>query len=99
MSFLKFKSPFRSRPAGFEALCRSEPRFSHFAQSLFSQQGLGISRNGITKEEDAKLTASIAAFLHLLANHFLSPAAFKALEYLIRKFRCAPASVSRLLAF
>lgn len=75
------------RNSGFEHLCKVDSKFSHFGNSLFSQQGLGISRDQITKEDNEKLNQSISSFMHLLCNHFLTPAAFKALEYLVRKFK------------
>jgi U3 small nucleolar RNA-associated protein 10 len=70
-----------------EALCKSDNRFAPFPESLFSRASLTIARDQLTKEENAQLNTNLGAFLHVLTNHFLAPAAFQALEYCIRRYQ------------
>ena len=74
-------------PAGYEQLCRLDPRFQSFRKTLFGQAALAVDRDQQTAEANAKLDAAIAAFCKLLSGYFLLPAAFKALEYLIRRYK------------
>lgn len=48
---------------------------------------MGLVRDQQTPDVLAKLDAAVHAFCLLLAGHFLAPGAFKALEYLIRKYK------------
>lgn len=73
--------------AGFEQLCRLDARFQPFASTLFSQANLGYVREQQTAEQNAKLDASVLAFCRLLSGYFLLQPAFKALEYLVRRFK------------
>ena len=68
-----------------------DTRFESFQDSLFSQAGIAVNRDQLTKAEIEALDASLGAYLQLLTDHFLSAAAFQTLEYLIRKHRCTPA--------
>lgn len=74
-------------PAGLEQLSGIDSRFQPYSSTLFARSSLSVNREQITKQEDAKLNQQIAALLRLLSNHFLSPACFKVLEYLIRRYR------------
>jgi hypothetical protein len=47
---------------------------------------LTIARDQLTKAENSQLNTNLRAFLHVLTNHFLAPAAFQALEYCIRRY-------------
>jgi U3 small nucleolar RNA-associated protein 10 len=71
--------------AGLEVLVRLDSRFKPFAQSLFSRSSLTVTRDQLTKEENEQLDRSLRAFLQLLSNHLLTPAAFQVLEYCIRR--------------
>lgn len=51
-----------------------------------------------TPEENAKLDASIAAFLRQLSPYFLLKPAAKAMEWLIRRFRVQDFNVEAVLA-
>lgn len=77
----------RDLPIGFERLCSVDTRFEPFQSTLFSQAGLEINRDQRTKTDNEALDASLNAFIRLLTDHFLSVAAFQALEYLIRRYR------------
>ena len=71
------------------SLLRVDARFQPFRQSLFSEATLEFDRSSQPPAAVAKLDASIVAFLRPLQDHFLLPGAFQALEYLVRRFRCA----------
>ncbi len=73
--------------AGLEQLSGIDSRFQPYSGTLFARSSLSVNRDQIAKQEDAKLNQQIAAFLRLLSNHFLAPACFKVLEYLIRRYR------------
>jgi hypothetical protein len=73
--------------AGLEELIRLEPRFRPYRESLFSRAGLALNPDQQTADVLAQLDASIAGFCGLLVNHFLAAPAFKALEYLVRRFK------------
>ena len=73
--------------AGFEQLCRLDPRFQGYRKTLFGQANQTMERDQQTAEVNAKLDASIASFCRLLCSYFLLPAAFQTLEYLIRRFK------------
>ena len=75
--------------AGFRELCDKDSRFEPFAGTLFGQAALDLDRDSRTPDANRKLDASIAAFLALLGAHFLLPAATQALEFLVRRLRCA----------
>ncbi|KAJ3161658.1 HEAT repeat-containing protein 1 [Geranomyces michiganensis] len=61
--------------------------FVDFEQTLFSESFKSLDRTLQTKEDNAKLDQSIARFLRLLSPHFLLQSCFKALEWLLRRFR------------
>lgn len=82
---------------GFDQLCRIDPRFQSYRKTLFSQSTQTLDRDQQTAEIIAKLDASIAGFCHLLSSYFLLPAAFKALEYLIRRFKVNEMNIPALM--
>ncbi|KAJ3340120.1 hypothetical protein HDU93_007345 [Gonapodya sp. JEL0774] len=65
----------------------SNPRFSAFESTLFSPTVKGVDRTQQTKADNAKLDSSIGIFLRILSPYCLDRSAWKALEWLIRKFR------------
>ncbi len=73
--------------AGLEDLCKQEPRFAAFRESLFSQASVALNRDLQTREVNDKIDVTVDSLLLLLSDHFLSPAAFKVLEYLIRRYK------------
>ena len=59
-----------------------------FAQPLLSDQVVrGPGRDQMSKEANASLDKTLAAFLRALSPYFLLKATHKVLEYLIRRFR------------
>ncbi|EFJ42549.1 hypothetical protein VOLCADRAFT_107183 [Volvox carteri f. nagariensis] len=82
---------------GLDELMHLEPRFRPFRESLFSRASLDINPDLQTSEFLSKLSESVHEFCCLLSNHFLSPGAFKALEYLIRRYRANERNVDSLL--
>ena len=81
------RSPPAPLGAGFSELCRLDGRFDAYAKALFSRSASETNRELQDKEANAKLDASLEGFLRLLSGFFLNPAATKALEYLIRRFK------------
>ena len=69
-------------------MCRLDARFKPFAGSLFSRAAITLVRDQLTKEENAKLDASLTAFLRLLSGFYLTSAAFQVLEFLVRRYKC-----------
>jgi hypothetical protein len=57
-----------------------------------------VRRDALTAAENARLDAQLAQFLLLLSPHFLEPACFQVLEYLVRRYsaheRCVPAMMA-----
>ncbi len=85
--------------AGYDQLCRLDARFEPFRSTLFSRAGLSVVREQQSAENNAKLDASMTSFLELLSSYFLLAPAFKALEYLIRRYGCVHAGTAWLGAF
>ncbi len=79
---------FDCAATGHEQLCRLDARFRPFASSLLSRAALSVVREQLTAEESSTLDTTLHAFLCVLTNHFLAPAAFQVLEFFIRKYKC-----------
>ena len=75
------------RAAGYDQLCRLDARFEPFGRTLFATASTSLDRDQQAPEVNAKLDASIDAFCCLLSSYFLLAPAFKALEYLVRRYR------------
>ena len=74
-----------------------DPRFQPYRKTLFSHASQEMARDQQTAEVNAKLDASVAGFCNLLCPYFLLPAAFKALEYLVRRFQVQDHNVAALM--
>ncbi|KAL1304560.1 hypothetical protein AAFC00_003536 [Neodothiora populina] len=72
---------------GFRELCLLDPRFTPFAQNLFSEQSKGEDRGQMTAQENQELDKVIDAFLALVGARILLRPAIKAVEWLVRRFR------------
>eukprot|EP00242_Pyramimonas_sp_CCMP2087_P007317 CAMPEP_0198207958 /NCGR_PEP_ID=MMETSP1445-20131203/11371_1 /TAXON_ID=36898 /ORGANISM="Pyramimonas sp., Strain CCMP2087" /LENGTH=334 /DNA_ID=CAMNT_0043881175 /DNA_START=175 /DNA_END=1175 /DNA_ORIENTATION=- len=72
---------------GFDELCELDGRFQAFSKTLFGRAGLDVNRDLEGKETNDKFDASIKSFLRLLTGNFLLPCAFRALEYLVRRYK------------
>ena len=68
-------------------LSQQDGRLAAFRSTLFSQAGVEYNRDQQTAEANAKLDKSLAAYLQLLADHLLQPAAWQTLEFIVRRFR------------
>jgi hypothetical protein len=77
----------RDCSAGLDRLVRLDSRFKPFASSLLGRSSLTLKRDQMTADENTALDEVLRSFLQLLTNHFLTPAAFQVLEYLIRKYK------------
>lgn len=73
---------------GYRDLCALDSRFLPFAKSLFSEQSKIEDRTQMTKDENKKLDAVLEAFITLVGPKLLLKPAQKALEWLVRRFRC-----------
>ncbi len=73
--------------AGMAELCRLNPAFGALREALFSRAAASFSRDQQQPEALQQLDAAVHEFCSLLTQHFLSAGAFKALEYLIRRFK------------
>ncbi|KAH7389982.1 hypothetical protein BKA66DRAFT_414358 [Pyrenochaeta sp. MPI-SDFR-AT-0127] len=72
---------------GYRDLCALDPRFLHFAKSLFSEQSKVEDRTQMTEKENDRLNAVLEAFITLAGPRLLLKPAEKALEWLVRRFR------------
>lgn len=68
-------------------MCKADRRYAPVTESLFSRASLSVVRDQLTKDENEQLNTHLRAFLRVLVNHFLLPAAFQVLEYCIRKYQ------------
>ncbi|KAJ2600304.1 snoRNA-binding rRNA-processing protein utp10 [Coemansia sp. RSA 1721] len=83
---------------GLSDLCKVDIRFRPYASTLFSEAVKDMDRVLQTKEENNKLDETIRSFLFLMARHFLTKPAGKALEWLIRRFRIQEFNAKDILA-
>ena len=75
--------------AGLDQLCSLDGRFQAYRRTLFGQASLSLDRDAAPPEVAAQLDAALGGFCALLSSYFLLAPAFKALEYLVRKYRRA----------
>jgi hypothetical protein len=72
---------------GLLELIAIDPGLASYERSLFAESALQYSRRMQTAEANQKLDRTVEGFLGVLSRHFLSHAAQKALEFLIRHYR------------
>ncbi|KXZ53244.1 hypothetical protein GPECTOR_7g1138 [Gonium pectorale] len=82
---------------GLDDLIRLEPRFRSYRDNLFSRGSVELNPDLQSAEFLAKVDERVQGFCRLLSNHFLTPAAFKALEYLIRRYKANERNVDALM--
>ncbi|KAI8823046.1 uncharacterized protein EV422DRAFT_585585 [Fimicolochytrium jonesii] len=83
--------------AALTDLCTHNLAFGEFEKSLFSEAFKNLDRSLQTKEENVLIDNTIAKFLRLLSPHFLLQSSFKALEWLIRRFRVNELNVDHMM--
>jgi hypothetical protein len=81
----------------FVQLCRVDPRLERLGARLFDDAAKDMDRDREGKEFNDDIDGVLNAFLRALSPYFLQPVAHKALEWLIRRFRCVSCAVLRLL--
>ena len=74
---------------GFRDLCALDPRFVQFSRSIFSEQSKVEDRTQMSQKENDKLNEVLEAFITMVGPRLLLKPAEKALEWLVRRFRCA----------
>jgi len=73
---------------GFEELCALDSRFSTYSTSIFSEQSKTEEREQMTAAQNRELNVVIGSFLGLVGARLLLKPAQKAVEWLVRRFRC-----------
>lgn len=72
---------------GLLELIAIDPSLASYERSLFAESSLRYSRRMQTAEANQKLDRTMEGLLGVLSRHFLSHAAQKALEFLLRHYR------------
>ncbi|KAI0369251.1 hypothetical protein BV20DRAFT_968110 [Pilatotrama ljubarskyi] len=83
---------------GFLQLKSLQPAVAPFEQHLFSDAAKSLDRTLQPAEQNAKLDATIAAFLPLIGPFLLDPPSGKVLEWLVRRFRIHEFNVEAVVA-
>ncbi|KAI0632952.1 hypothetical protein C8Q77DRAFT_1120632 [Trametes polyzona] len=83
---------------GFLQLKSLQPAVAPFEQPLFSDAAKALDRTLQPKEQNAKLDATIAAFLPLLGPFLLDAPTGKVLEWLVRRFRIHEFNVEAIVS-
>jgi plasmid maintenance system killer protein len=73
---------------GFEELCALDSRFVAYSNSIFSEQSKTEEREQMTAEQNKELDAVLESFLGLVGERLALKPAQKAVEWLVRRFRC-----------
>ena len=82
---------------GLEELKALDPVFSKFEASLFGERTIDLHRSQISQAQNDQLDANIRSFLRVLSPFFMTKAAHKALEWLVRKFRIQELNLDALM--
>ncbi|XP_010486163.1 PREDICTED: uncharacterized protein At3g06530-like [Camelina sativa] len=72
---------------GLEVLGNKDERFKNYMNDLFSHKSREIDRELLSKEENARIDASISSYLRLLSGYLQFRASLETLEYLIRRYK------------
>ena len=86
-----FEDVYRLCYEGYRDLCALDSRFLHFSKSLFSEQSKAEDRAHMTKDENKRLNGVLEAFITLAGPKLLLKPAQKAVEWLVRRFKCVHA--------
>jgi U3 small nucleolar RNA-associated protein 10 len=84
-----FNSLYQICVEGYEELCSLDPRFTAFAQNIFSEQSKSEERGLMTADGNKELDNVLENFLILVTGRLLLKPAQKAVEWVIRRFRYA----------
>lgn len=74
---------------GFRELVELDPAFQKYGRSLFASSSISFDRFLHTKKANDELNRTINNFLGLIGVRLLLKSSLKALEWLVRRFRCA----------
>jgi U3 small nucleolar RNA-associated protein 10 len=80
---------------GFQELCLLDGRFLEFQRNIFSEQSQAEDRTQMTADENTELDKRLELFLGLVGGRLRLTPAIKAVEWLVRRFRCV---LSKLLS-
>lgn len=84
---------------GFQELCLLDARFAEFGRTIFSEQSKSQERTEMTAAQNKELDAVLEAFLALVGSKLLLSPAIKAVDWLVRRFRCDKISLSIFFIF
>lgn len=73
---------------GFRELCLLDPRFAEFGRTIFSEQSKAEDRTQMNATQNKDLDTVIEAFLALVGGRLQLSPAVKAVDWLVRRFRC-----------
>ncbi|PRW61623.1 hypothetical protein C2E21_0211 [Chlorella sorokiniana] len=82
---------------GLDQLCALDGRFHAYRRTLFAAAMAGGDRDTNTADMNKQLDTAVAGFCALLSSYFLLAPAFKALEWLVRKYRVHERNVDDLM--
>ncbi|MDP2438114.1 MAG: hypothetical protein Q8P67_20420, partial [archaeon] len=83
---------------GFLGLVGLDKGFQEYEEALFGADHVGTDRQLLSKDDNLQLDADLARFLRLLCSYLLHPAAVKALEWLMRRFRVHELNVDAVVS-
>ncbi|KAI9721288.1 MAG: hypothetical protein M1812_002450 [Candelaria pacifica] len=92
-----FDSIYQICYEGYQELCLLDPRFAKFTRSIFSEQSKTQERTQLTAKQNEEIDIVIEDFLGLAGGKLLLKPAFKAVEWLVRRFRVHEYNTSYLL--
>lgn len=78
---------------GFQELCLLDPRYAEFERTIFSEQSKQEDRTQMNVAQNKELDAVLESFLALVGGRLLLSPAVKAVDWLVRRFRCAKRSL------
>ena len=73
---------------GYQEICQIDARFSGFARSIFSVQSKQQERTQMTAAQNSELDEVLESFLSLVGVILQLKPALKAVEWLVRRYRC-----------
>lgn len=83
-----FETVYQICYEGFLEICQLDPRFAPFERTIFSEQSKAEDRTEMNAAQNKELDSVLEAFLALVGGRLLLSPAVKAVEWLVRRFRC-----------